>query len=167
MPFLEVGSYGKSTKDSQTHEAVGGPRNTGKTRATAATILTSTATGFAAFATRLDTTAKRLTHTTDATIKVSSPTRTANKDIALPSVSTSGKKTTPPPLHYSATLDEHYYHFDEENERSRNDKDLRNEQQIITKYLYPEGLKSVFSWKVLRVGQLWAWTIRDGTYHRT
>ncbi|KAK1522972.1 hypothetical protein CPAR01_14515 [Colletotrichum paranaense] len=161
MPFLEVGSYDKSTEDSQTHEAVGGPRKTGKTRATAATILTATATRLATFATRLNTAATRLAHTADATIKVSSPTETANKDIALPSVSTSGKKAAPPPVHFSPTLDEHYYHFDEKDTRSQEDRNSRNEHQIITKYLYPDRLDSDTSWEVLRVGQLWAWTIRE------
>ncbi|OHE90925.1 hypothetical protein CORC01_13780 [Colletotrichum orchidophilum] len=71
------------------------------------------------------------------------------------------KSRTTPPVHYSPTLDEHYYHFAKEDVASHEDRDLRNENQVVTKYLHPNGLDNLSKWQVIRVNQLWAWTIRD------
>lgn len=69
-------------------------------------------------------------------------------------------------LHDSPTLDEHYYHFAEDKD-SAGDRLDRNETQVITKYL-SSGLKvggkpqkPQKPQTILRVSQLWAWTIGD------
>lgn len=68
-------------------------------------------------------------------------------------------------IHDATTLDEHYYHFASD-KNSKSDQSLRNHTQVVTKYLYPdslipEGLDDIGSWRILRVSQLWAWTIGD------
>ncbi|KAF0316071.1 alkyl hydroperoxide reductase thiol specific antioxidant mal allergen [Colletotrichum asianum] len=69
-------------------------------------------------------------------------------------------------LHDSPTLDEHYYHFAEDKDSARDRLD-RNETQVITKYLSPgskvggKRQKPQKPQTILRVSQLWAWTIGD------
>ncbi|KAG5804597.1 hypothetical protein H9Q74_012397 [Fusarium xylarioides] len=62
------------------------------------------------------------------------------------------------PIHASSTLDEYYYQFanDADSERDRDD---RNEDQVVTKYLPKIENKDRAIWPLLRVNQLWAWTI--------
>ncbi|KAJ0358501.1 hypothetical protein COL154_009127 [Colletotrichum chrysophilum] len=65
-------------------------------------------------------------------------------------------------MHDSPTLDEHYYHFAED-EDSTNDRKGRNRTQVISKYLHmgPYADESDMPRTILRVSQLWAWTIGD------
>ncbi|KAL3291157.1 ankyrin repeat protein [Colletotrichum asianum] len=69
-------------------------------------------------------------------------------------------------LHDSPTLDEHYYHFAEDKDSARDRLD-RNVTQVITKYLSPgskvggKRQKPQKPQTILRVSQLWAWTIGD------
>ncbi|KAF5009198.1 hypothetical protein FDECE_4563 [Fusarium decemcellulare] len=64
------------------------------------------------------------------------------------------------PIHASPTLDEYYYHFGKDAE-SEKDQDLRNSDQVVTKYLHPQGVEGAATWSLLRVNQLWAWTIGE------
>ncbi|KAJ0274763.1 hypothetical protein COL940_009160 [Colletotrichum noveboracense] len=52
-------------------------------------------------------------------------------------------------IHQPATLDEFYYHFASDND-SRRDRDFRNKDQVITKYLKPGGKQELNYWPVLR-----------------
>ncbi|EWG52286.1 hypothetical protein FVEG_16962 [Fusarium verticillioides 7600] len=63
-------------------------------------------------------------------------------------------------LHRSATLDESYYHFGSD-EASREDRDNRNKEQIVTKYLKGQIGESDHAFTLIRVKQLWVWTILD------
>ncbi|KAJ3536507.1 hypothetical protein NM208_g5691 [Fusarium decemcellulare] len=63
-------------------------------------------------------------------------------------------------FHASSTLDEYYYHFAKDDE-SAMDQDSRNEDQVVTKYLRTQGLEDDTAWPLLRVNQLWAWTIGE------
>ncbi|KAK1523984.1 uncharacterized protein CCOS01_09071 [Colletotrichum costaricense] len=65
------------------------------------------------------------------------------------------------PLHRSTTLDEHYYHFATDSE-SKKDRVKRNESQMVTKHLHGLVDANDSSWPLLRVSQLWAWTIQIG-----
>lgn len=61
-------------------------------------------------------------------------------------------------IHQPATLDEFYYQFASDAE-SVQDRKLRNKDQAITKYLVHEDIEKQRFWPLLRVGQLWIWTI--------
>ncbi|KAF3024990.1 hypothetical protein E8E14_013975 [Neopestalotiopsis sp. 37M] len=62
-------------------------------------------------------------------------------------------------VHGSSTLDESYYHFGED-ESSLKDRKRRNESQVVTySWLKDEKLGSY--WPLIRVNQLWIWTIDD------
>ncbi|KAI3551249.1 hypothetical protein CSPX01_01166 [Colletotrichum filicis] len=66
------------------------------------------------------------------------------------------------PFHCSPTLDEHYYHFATD-PISQGDQGNRNLNQVITKYFRshaPVGANDPSKWPLLRVSQLWAWTIQ-------
>ncbi|KAG5760665.1 hypothetical protein H9Q72_011228 [Fusarium xylarioides] len=79
-------------------------------------------------------------------------------------------------VHGSPTLDEWYYHFGED-EGSKKDRNDRNETQVVSKYLETintedhegQGSFSIFDLEkkparratILRVNQLWIWTIAD------
>ncbi|KAF3810301.1 hypothetical protein GCG54_00002759 [Colletotrichum gloeosporioides] len=52
-------------------------------------------------------------------------------------------------IHQPATLDEFYYHFASDND-SREDRDLRNKDQVITKYLKAGDKRKLKYWPVLR-----------------
>ncbi|KAH7153350.1 hypothetical protein EDB81DRAFT_946222 [Dactylonectria macrodidyma] len=63
-------------------------------------------------------------------------------------------------IHGSPTLDEYYYHFGEDDE-SRKEQCTRNKTQVATKFLQqPDAKESEFC-RLLRVNQLWAWTVGD------
>jgi Mg2+ and Co2+ transporter CorA len=62
------------------------------------------------------------------------------------------------PFHGPSTLDEFYYHFTDE---SNEEKSMRNKTQVVTKYLYPNGLEGRNYWSLLRVSQLWIWIVDD------
>ncbi|RSL74439.1 hypothetical protein CEP53_000312 [Fusarium sp. AF-6] len=63
-------------------------------------------------------------------------------------------------IHQPMTLDEFYYQFasDEESVRDRNS---RNKDQVVTRYLLPGNIEQERFWPLLRVDQLWAWTIDE------
>ncbi|KAG6368369.1 hypothetical protein INS49_002574 [Diaporthe citri] len=61
-------------------------------------------------------------------------------------------------IHRSPTLDEWYYHFDLSDLESTKDKDQRNESQVVHKYL-PKDDKKQTHWPLIRVNQLWIWTL--------
>ena len=61
-------------------------------------------------------------------------------------------------FHEPSTLDEFYYHFADDSTEERN---MRNRTQVLTKYLYPDGLEDRNYWPLLRVSQLWIWIIDD------
>ncbi|CVK96227.1 uncharacterized protein FPRN_12200 [Fusarium proliferatum] len=63
-------------------------------------------------------------------------------------------------LHRSATLDESYYHFGPDKE-SRDDQDDRNRSQVVTEYLKGEKGESKNAFTLIRVKQLWVWTLLD------
>ncbi|KAK1470650.1 hypothetical protein CCUS01_00765 [Colletotrichum cuscutae] len=62
-------------------------------------------------------------------------------------------------VHDAPTLDEHYYHFaaDEESQR---DRGHRNKNQVFTKYQQENKMGEPLG--LIRISQLWAWTIEDG-----
>ncbi|KAF5012599.1 hypothetical protein FDECE_1366 [Fusarium decemcellulare] len=60
-------------------------------------------------------------------------------------------------IHESPTLDEWYYHFATD-KKSADDQNHRNETQIVTKFL---GRDTPGRWTLLRVNQVWVWTIED------
>lgn len=62
-------------------------------------------------------------------------------------------------IHDAPTLDEHYYHFATDKESQR-DRAYRNENQVFTKYRHQNTIDE--PWRLLRISQLWAWTIGDG-----
>lgn len=68
--------------------------------------------------------------------------------------------------HESPTLDEWYYHFEFDRESTR-DKDHRNGSQIVTKFhaKYKRDATEAQpnNWVLLRVNQLWVWTIDNST----
>ncbi|KAF5652742.1 ankyrin repeat [Fusarium sp. NRRL 25303] len=63
-------------------------------------------------------------------------------------------------VHQSATLDESYYHFGPDKE-SRDDQDDRNKTQVVTRYLKDEMGESDQAFTLIKVKQLWVWTILD------
>ncbi|KAF5572117.1 ankyrin unc44 [Fusarium pseudocircinatum] len=64
------------------------------------------------------------------------------------------------PIHLSPTLDEYYYHFTKGQE-SEDHRKSRNETQVVTRYLSKYQQKNKDEWTLLRVNQLWAWTIEE------
>ncbi|KAK1711763.1 hypothetical protein BDP67DRAFT_566638 [Colletotrichum lupini] len=62
-------------------------------------------------------------------------------------------------IHGSSTLDEWYYHFASDQEASK-DRKARNESQVVTKGL-PGKIEDKDFWPLIRVNQLWIWTIAD------
>ncbi|KAF3812131.1 hypothetical protein GCG54_00009815 [Colletotrichum gloeosporioides] len=162
MPFLAVGSYKRPPVESAQSSAAGVGQSATKTRATAARILTTAATKLNAAATRLNDAATKMNANGDA-ITTATKESPGGDNVSTPAANVpgSGTRTMAPPVHYSPTLDKHYYHFAVGDVASQEDRDLRNENQVVTKYLYRKGLDKQVSWKVLRVNQLWAWTIRD------
>ncbi|KAF9877633.1 hypothetical protein CkaCkLH20_04768 [Colletotrichum karsti] len=77
-------------------------------------------------------------------------------------------------IHGSSPLDEYQYHFDGDAESSK-DRDSRNRSQVVTRCItklrrrlqtkerHTEELEmdQPNCWPIIRVGQLWAWTIAD------
>ncbi|KAF4452347.1 1-alkyl-2-acetylglycerophosphocholine esterase [Fusarium austroafricanum] len=61
-------------------------------------------------------------------------------------------------LHKSPTLDEAYYHFAKDAEDERME---RNKSQVVTDYLKDEADQTSDCWTLIRVKQLWIWTILD------
>ncbi|KAI2773948.1 hypothetical protein F4815DRAFT_398683 [Daldinia loculata] len=69
-------------------------------------------------------------------------------------------------IHSSATLDEVYYHFDLDDTEAQKDRKERNRSQVVTRQLIPTeekprlpGQPRVEPWPLLRVNQIWIWTI--------
>jgi hypothetical protein len=67
-------------------------------------------------------------------------------------------------IHQPTTLDEFYYQFSLEKD-SIEDKNLRNRNQVVTKYLRRGGIEKQRHWPLLRVSQLWVWTIDESVSH--
>ncbi|KXH50150.1 hypothetical protein CSIM01_07374 [Colletotrichum simmondsii] len=66
-------------------------------------------------------------------------------------------------IHGSPTLDEYYHHFTEDPE-SMADQAMRNRDQVVMKHWQKQvRLKDeeITTWPLLRVGQLWIWTIGE------
>ncbi|KAF5570167.1 ankyrin [Fusarium phyllophilum] len=65
--------------------------------------------------------------------------------------------------HGLPTLDEWYYQFAQEDDEAVNDQNSRNESQVVSKYLKENEGRSESEdpnqWTVVRVNQLWIWTI--------
>ncbi|CAG9975227.1 unnamed protein product [Clonostachys byssicola] len=62
-------------------------------------------------------------------------------------------------IHAPSTLDEWYYHFSAE-PSSSDDKQRRNETQVVTKSLR-DNTSEGDHWRLVRVNQLWAWVVGD------
>ncbi|KAL5591313.1 hypothetical protein FOVSG1_010202 [Fusarium oxysporum f. sp. vasinfectum] len=67
--------------------------------------------------------------------------------------------------HGSPTLDEWYYQFAQDNNDAKEDQKKRNKSQVVSKYLKEnedegDALKRN-QWTVVRVNQLWIWTISN------
>ncbi|KAM0544379.1 hypothetical protein ACHAPJ_011838 [Fusarium lateritium] len=60
-------------------------------------------------------------------------------------------------IHGSPTLDEWYYHFADDRESTK-DKIYRNQTQVVSKSLEAD-ISKLTHWPLLRVNQLWIWTI--------
>ncbi|KAI8723086.1 hypothetical protein NCS52_00163600 [Fusarium sp. LHS14.1] len=63
-------------------------------------------------------------------------------------------------IHQPTTLDEFYYQFASD-ENSVKDQNWRNKDQVVTKYLQGPDIKKQRFWPLLRVSQLWVWTIDE------
>ncbi|RSL93024.1 hypothetical protein CDV31_014904 [Fusarium ambrosium] len=63
-------------------------------------------------------------------------------------------------IHQPTTLDEFYYQFASD-EESIKDRNSRNKDQVITRCLQSRGVKTPRYWPLLRVSQLWVWTINN------
>ncbi|KAG4261539.1 hypothetical protein FPRO03_11556 [Fusarium proliferatum] len=65
--------------------------------------------------------------------------------------------------HGSPTIDEWYYQFAPDDEKAMEDQKKRNESQVVSKYLGEDkdanGNVERNQWTVIRVNQLWIWTI--------
>jgi hypothetical protein len=76
------------------------------------------------------------------------------------------------PIHGSSTLDEWYYHFGSD-ENSVMDRNSRNESQVTTRCLLGDtSVEERETWPLIRVNQLWIWTIANSMakyylYHRS
>lgn len=65
-------------------------------------------------------------------------------------------------IHGSATLDESFYGFSrlaQQQEALHEDRPQRNEHQVVTKSIHPEGVAERSDWTIVRVNQLWVWVI--------
>ncbi|KAH7240006.1 uncharacterized protein BKA55DRAFT_693553 [Fusarium redolens] len=72
--------------------------------------------------------------------------------------------------HDSPTLDEWYYQFAQEDGEAKVDQNSRNESQVVSKYLKENPqtrgtsrTREPNQWTVVRVNQLWIWTISKAT----
>ncbi|KAF5962343.1 Het6 heterokaryon incompatibility protein [Fusarium bulbicola] len=72
--------------------------------------------------------------------------------------------------HGSPTLDEWYYQFAQEGSEAINDQSCRNENQVVSKYLRDNEREEDMGidrepnqWTVVRVNQVWIWTISTTT----
>lgn len=96
-------------------------------------------------------------------------------------------KRNHPIIHESATLDESYYHFAEDDE-SQKDRQTRNSEQVVAKWSRKQNSNEDDSdtaisrtgtgqikmkqksdiqpdfWPILRVNQIWIWTLADSVY---
>ncbi|RMI95255.1 hypothetical protein CDV36_016417, partial [Fusarium kuroshium] len=63
-------------------------------------------------------------------------------------------------IHQPATLDEFYYQFASDADSLR-DQNSRNKDQVVTKYLQGRDFGKQRFWPLLRVSQLWVWTIDE------
>ncbi|KAM6534117.1 hypothetical protein FALCPG4_007054 [Fusarium falciforme] len=63
-------------------------------------------------------------------------------------------------IHQPTTFDEFYYQFASDKD-SVGDRNSRNKDQVVTKYLQGLDIKKQRFWPLLRVSQLWIWTIDD------
>ncbi|RSL54692.1 hypothetical protein CEP54_009739 [Fusarium duplospermum] len=63
-------------------------------------------------------------------------------------------------IHQPTTLDEFYYQFASD-EDSVIDRNSRNKDQVVTRYLLGGDIEKQRLWPLLRVGQLWIWTIDE------
>ncbi|CAJ0546994.1 Ff.00g016210.m01.CDS01 [Fusarium sp. VM40] len=63
-------------------------------------------------------------------------------------------------IHRPTTLDEFYYQFSSDKD-SIEDRNLRNRDQVVTKYLRCGDSEEQRHWPLLRVSQLWVWTIDE------
>ncbi|KAF5985664.1 1-alkyl-2-acetylglycerophosphocholine esterase [Fusarium coicis] len=70
--------------------------------------------------------------------------------------------------HGSPTLDEWYYQFSQEDSDAKDNQKARNESQVVSKYLREtgkindtSGTRDRNQWTVVRVNQLWIWTISN------
>lgn len=67
-------------------------------------------------------------------------------------------------IHGSSTLDEWYYHFASDLESTK-DRRIRNKSQVVTNNL-PEGTGEHIHWPLIRVNQLWVWTVANSMSRR-
>ncbi|KAF5697891.1 ankyrin protein [Fusarium globosum] len=67
--------------------------------------------------------------------------------------------------HGSPTLDEWYYQFAQDDKEATDDQKQRNKSQVVSKYLKENedgsSASKLNQWTVVRVNQLWIWTIAD------
>lgn len=66
-------------------------------------------------------------------------------------------------IHQPTTLDEFYYQFASDKD-STGDRNLRNKDQVVTKYLPHGDMEKQRFWPLLRVSQLWVWTIDESIF---
>lgn len=66
--------------------------------------------------------------------------------------------------HQPTTLDEFYYQFSSDKDSIR-DRNSRNKDQVVTKYLLRGGIATDRYWPLLRVSQLWVWIVNEGMFH--
>lgn len=70
-------------------------------------------------------------------------------------------------IHQPTTLDEFYYQFASDKD-SVEDRNTRNKDQVVTKYLRRGvDMEKERFWPLLRVSQLWIWTIDDSMFPLT
>ncbi|KAI6758608.1 hypothetical protein HG530_010848 [Fusarium avenaceum] len=62
--------------------------------------------------------------------------------------------------HQPTTLDEFYYQFSSDKD-SVGDRNSRNKDQVVTKYLLRGGIATDRYWPLLRVSQLWVWIVNE------
>lgn len=69
-------------------------------------------------------------------------------------------------IHQPTTLDEFYYQFALDG-KSIEDRNKRNKDQVVTRYLRQEAVENEICWPLLRVSQLWIWIIDESTFPYT